>query len=63
MEDDHIFALLFRFLAERRASLTEYTMSGRPQTLEDYTKAVAQYEAYTAVEEEMKELEKRFMDQ
>jgi len=63
MEGDHIFALLFRFLAERKASLTEYTMSGRPQTLEDYVKAVSQHEAYRVVEEEIKELEKRFMDQ
>jgi hypothetical protein len=60
--EQSVFSLLYRSICERKASLTDYTMSGGARDHNAYTHAVAQYEAYTAMEEEIKELEKRFME-
>lgn len=60
--DDRIVGLLKRYLAERRASLTEFTMSGGAEDLTQYAAAVAKHNAYVEIEEELKELEKRFLE-
>lgn len=60
--EDHIIALLKRYLAEKRAALTEFTMSGGAEDLAQYAAAVAKHSAYVDIEEELKELEKRFLE-
>ena len=60
--DDHIIGLLKRYLAEQRVSLTEFTMSGGAEDFAQYAAAVAKHNAYVGVEEELKELEKRFLE-
>ena len=60
--DDHIIGLLKHHLAERRAALIEFTMSGGAEDLAQYAAAVAKHNAYVGVEEELKELEKRFLE-
>jgi hypothetical protein len=60
--DDSLFSILYRRLSERKTSLSEHLMAGGASTYEAYVRATAQYEAYTIIEEELKELEKRFME-
>jgi hypothetical protein len=60
--DDHIVGLLKRHLAHQRAALTEFTMSGGAKDHGAYAAAVAKHNAYMEIEEEIKELEKRFLD-
>lgn len=60
--DDHIISLLRRFLAEKRVALTEFTMSGGADDISQYAAAVAKHNAYVEVEEELRELEKRFLE-
>jgi predicted GIY-YIG superfamily endonuclease len=62
MEEEHIFTLMRRFLKERQDDLTDYIMSGRPEDLKAYVGAVSKHQAYADVENEIKELEKRFLD-
>jgi predicted GIY-YIG superfamily endonuclease len=62
MEEDHVFALMRRFLKERRDDLTDYIMSGGPKDLQEYVGAVSKHQAYMDIESEIKELEKRFID-
>lgn len=61
--EESVFALLFRYTEERRAALASYMLSGSPKDYTEYARAVAQYEAYTSMLEDLKELEKRFMDE
>lgn len=60
--DDHIISLLRRFLADKRAALTEFTMSGGADDITEYAAAVAKHRAYVEIEEELNELEKRFLE-
>jgi hypothetical protein len=57
-----VFSLLYRSIRERKAALTGYVMSGGARDHSTYTHAIGQHEAYTAMEEEIKELEKRFTE-
>lgn len=61
--DDHIIGLLKKFLAEKRNYLTEFTMSGGWDDISQYAAAVAEHRAYMEVEEEIRELEKRFLEE
>jgi hypothetical protein len=60
--EDTLLALLRRYIHERKLDLTVHTMGGGASKYEDYIRAVAQYEALTSVEEEIKDLEQRFME-
>lgn len=60
---DAVFSVLYRRLSERREALAGYIVNGGAADYVTYAKAVAQHEAYVTIEEELKELEKRFMDQ
>ena len=60
--DSQIIGLLRRFLAEKRTALTEFTMSGGADDIAEYAAAVAKHRAYIEVEEELKELESRFLE-
>jgi hypothetical protein len=60
--EDTVFGILYRRISERRESLSGYIVSGGASDYVAYAKAVAQHEAYVTIEEDLKELEKRFMD-
>tara|TARA_R110000822_G_scaffold184415_7_gene323758 strand:+ start:729 stop:917 length:189 start_codon:yes stop_codon:yes gene_type:complete len=61
--EDTIFGILYRRIKERRESLAGYIVNGGAPDYVSYAKAAAQHEAYVTIEEDIKELEKRFMDQ
>lgn len=60
--DDHIIGLLKRYLAEKKQHLNEFTMGGGAEDYAQYVAAVAKARAYTEMEEELKELERRFLE-
>ena len=61
--EDTVFGILYRRIRERLESLAGYIVNGGAADYVAYAKAVAQHEAYVTIEEDLKELEKRFMDQ
>ena len=61
--EDSVFGILYRRIGERREALADYIVNGGAPDYVAYAKATAQHEAYVTLEEDIKELEKRFMDQ
>lgn len=61
--EDTVFGILYRRIKERRESLAGYIVTGGAADYVAYAKAVAKHETYVTIEEDLKELEKRFMDQ
>lgn len=61
--EDTVFGILYRRISERREGLSSYIVNGAAPDYVAYARAVAQHEAYVTIEEDLKELEKRFMDQ
>jgi alanine-alpha-ketoisovalerate/valine-pyruvate aminotransferase len=61
--EDTVFGVLYRRIGERREALANHVVNGGAPDYVAYAKAVAQHEAYVTIEEDLKELEKRFMDQ
>jgi hypothetical protein len=59
--EDTVFMAIRRRLADRKAVLNEYVMQGGASDYTTYAQAVAQYEMCTTLEEDVKELESRFM--
>jgi hypothetical protein len=58
-----VFSILYRRISERREALADFLVNGGPSDYVAYVKAQAQHAAYVDIEEDIKELEKRFMDQ
>jgi hypothetical protein len=61
--EDSVFGILYRRISERREALANYMVQGGAPDYVAYARAAAQHEAYLTLEEDIKELEKRFMDQ
>jgi hypothetical protein len=61
--EESVFGVLYRRIAERREDLASYMVQGGAPDYVAYARAAAQHEAYLTIEEDIKELEKRFMDQ
>jgi hypothetical protein len=61
--EESVFSILSRRVAERREDLVEFLVHGGAKDYVAYARAAAQHEAYLTVEDYIKELEKRFMDQ
>jgi hypothetical protein len=61
--EDTVFAIIYRRIAERREALADYIVHGGAPDYVAYARAAAQHEALLSIEEDIKELEKRFMDQ
>jgi alanine-alpha-ketoisovalerate/valine-pyruvate aminotransferase len=61
--EDSVFGILYRRISERREALADYIVQGGAPDYVGYARAAAQHEAYVTIEEDIKELEKRFMDQ
>jgi hypothetical protein len=63
MMDETVFGILHRRIKERKEPLADYLVSGGAKSFEDYLRASAKHEALCSVEEDIKELEERFIDQ
>jgi oligoribonuclease (3'-5' exoribonuclease) len=63
MMEDSVFGILYRRISECRQALADYMVNGGPPDYVAYVKAQAQHTAYVDIEEDIKELEKRFMEQ
>lgn len=61
--EEMLFPVLYRALRERRESLTSYLASGSANSYEVYRESVGRIAEIDAIEEEIKALEKRLMDQ
>lgn len=59
--DETVFMAIYRRLADRKSVLTEYLMQGGASDYTTYAQAVAQYEMCSTIEDDLKELEKRFV--
>lgn len=61
--EETVFTVLRRRISERKADLTSYVMSGGAAKYEEYMRAAGAYETLTVIEEELKELEARFVEE
>jgi hypothetical protein len=59
--NDTIFTYLLRGLTERKQALQEGLASGGAKNYEEYCRMVGEYSALQRLEDEVKELEKRFI--
>ena len=59
--NDTIFTYLLRGLTERKQALQESLASGGAKNYEEYCRMVGEYSALQRLEDEVKELEKRFI--
>lgn len=57
-----MLALLRRRIAESKENVEQFLSGGGADTMEKYNRIVGRYEALTMVEEEIKELEKRYVE-
>ena len=61
--EDSVFSLLYRHIREEKEPLVDHLMHGGAQSYEDYVRVSARHAALVDIEEMIKDLEKRFMDQ
>lgn len=61
MMESTVFVLLLRSTAEQKQALSEHLVQGNAKSYEDYCRIVGEYFALQRVEDEIKELEKRFI--
>ena len=59
---DTMATLLISRLEEKRSSIEQFLARGGVSSYEDYMKMTGQYQAISDVIEEVKEVEKRFID-
>jgi hypothetical protein len=61
--EESVFSLLYRALNEHLEDLRNHILSGTVESYEDYRAASAKYEMCRRIEEDVKEIERRFMAQ
>lgn len=61
--DETVFGILHRRIKERKEPLEQFLLSGGVKNFEDYLKVSSRYKELCAVEEDIKTLEERFIDQ
>lgn len=61
--EETVFSILYRRINETKQSLAECAMSGGAKDYVEYCKIVAKHQVLNSFEEDIKELEKRFMEQ
>ena len=59
MEGD-LFYMIYRKLDDMKSGIQSHIMSGAPKDMVEYSRSVARHQALLDVEQEIKELEKRF---
>lgn len=63
MMEEMLFPVLYRTLRERRENLASYLANGGAPSYDVYRESVGRIAEIDALEEEIKALEKRLMDQ
>jgi oligoribonuclease (3'-5' exoribonuclease) len=63
MMDETVFSLIYRHIREEKAPLVDHLVQGGAKSYEDYVRVSARHTALVDIEESIKELEKRFMEQ
>lgn len=61
MMESTVFALLLRSIGERKQALQESLAHGGAKNYEEYCKSVGEYSALQRLEDDVKDLEKRFI--
>lgn len=61
MESD-IFELLLRRVAEQKSSIELFLASGGAKSYEDYCRATGEYSALNKIDDEIREIEKRYIE-
>lgn len=57
-----VFSILERRIKEYKSSIEQYLASGGAVTQEIYWKNVGKYEALSVIEEELRDIEKRYIE-
>ncbi len=61
--EENVFSILYRYIEEEREAIRESVMCGRPQDYVAYARAIERNKAFEEMGQEIKDLEKRVMDQ
>lgn len=61
MESD-ILSLFLRHIAEQKAQIEQALATGAARDFNEYAKLTGQYAAYVDMESEVKDIEKRYLD-
>ncbi len=61
MESD-VFTLLFRRLADRKMYIEQSLAGGAARDFTEYSRMVGEYAAFVEMENEIKDIEKRYLD-
>lgn len=59
---DTLFALLRRRIGESKESVEQFLANGGAESLEQYNRIVGRYEALQMIDDEIAELEKRYVE-
>jgi len=60
--DDTVVALIKRTIQESKQSLEQFLAGGGADSFEKYNRAVGRYEALRLIEEEIADIEKRYIE-
>lgn len=60
--DNSIIAILLRNVSEGKSSIEQFLANGNAKSYEEYCRMVGEYTAYSNLEQDIKEIEKRFID-
>ena len=61
MEEDTVFVVLLRNIAERKARLMEHLANGGAKSYDEYCRWTGEFSALQTMEDDIKDLEKRFI--
>lgn len=61
--EDTVFALLLRDIAEKKSSIELFLASGNAKSYEEYCRITGEYSALVKIHDDIKELEKRFIEE
>jgi hypothetical protein len=61
--EETVFALLYRRINEKREPLQDHLVQGGAKSYEDYVRVSAQVTTLNSMEDDIKDLENRFIEQ
>jgi hypothetical protein len=60
--ENDVFTLLFRRLADRKMYIEQSLAGGAARDFTEYSRMVGEYAAFVEMENEIKDIEKRYLD-
>jgi hypothetical protein len=60
--DETLLALLRRRIAESKENIEQFLANGGADSMEKYNRIIGRYEALTMIEEELLDLERRYIE-